>query len=128
MRVLETSLQIFNQNFNRFCKNKNKNCSLYFQPEKPTGTLKEQLTAITPTLEQLWQQKEERIKQFLDVQVQIQRICGEISRKLQLNEPTAPKVDDQDLSLKKFDEFHLQFQELQREKVIFLSSFAPYAF
>ena len=64
----------------------------------------------------------------MDVQVQIQRICGEISGKLQLNEPTAPKVDDQDLSLKKFDEFHLQFQELQREKVIFLSSFAPYAF
>jgi len=48
-------------------------------------------------LEQLWQQKEERIKQFLDVQVQIQRICGEISGKLQLNEAVTPKVDDQDL-------------------------------
>lgn len=90
--------------------------SFHGLPEKPTGTLKEQLAAITPALEQLWQQKEERIKQFLDVQVQIQRICGEISGKLQLNEAVTPKVDDQDLSLKKFDEFHLQFQELQREK------------
>lgn len=90
--------------------------SFHGLPEKPTGTLKEQLAAITPALEQLWQQKEERIKQFLDVQVQIQRICGEISGKLQLNEAITPKVDDQDLSLKKFDEFHLQFQELQREK------------
>jgi len=91
--------------------------SFHGLPEKPIGTLKEQLAAITPALEQLWQQKEERIKQFLDVQVQIQRICGEIAGKLQLNEATStPKVDDQDLSLKKFDEFHLQFQELQREK------------
>ncbi|XP_057829012.1 65-kDa microtubule-associated protein 1 [Cryptomeria japonica] len=86
-------------------------------PEKPTGTLKEQLSAITPVLEKLWQQKEERIKQFLDIQVQIQRICGEIAGKLQLNEPTAtPKVDDQDLSMKRLDEFHFRFQELQREK------------
>ncbi|KAH9322179.1 hypothetical protein KI387_016818, partial [Taxus chinensis] len=86
-------------------------------PEKPIGTLKEQLAAITPVLEKLWQQKEERIKQFLDVQVQIQRICGEVAGKLQLNEASkTPKVDDQDLSMKRLDEFHFRLQELQREK------------
>eukprot|EP01018_Ginkgo_biloba_P014068 Gb_13525 [translate_table: standard] len=85
-------------------------------PEKPTGTLREQLAAIAPALEQLWKQREERIKQFSDVQVQIQRICGEIAGKLQLKEPTSPKVDDRDLSMKKLDEFHFQLQELQKEK------------
>ena len=39
--------------------------------KNPTGTLKEQLASTTMTLEQLWSQKEERIKQFLHVQVQI---------------------------------------------------------
>ncbi|CAH1428734.1 unnamed protein product [Lactuca virosa] len=35
-------------------------------PEKTSGTIKEQLAAIAPALEQLWKQKEERIKDFSD--------------------------------------------------------------
>ncbi|XP_071697486.1 65-kDa microtubule-associated protein 1-like [Rutidosis leptorrhynchoides] len=83
-------------------------------PEKTSGTIKEQLAAIAPALERLWEQKDKRIKEFLDVQTQIQNICGEISG----GGDHAGKVivDVSDLSLKKLDEFHDQLQELQKEK------------
>ncbi|KAA8527015.1 hypothetical protein F0562_008756 [Nyssa sinensis] len=83
-------------------------------PEKTSGTIKEQLAAIAPVLEQLWKQKEERIKEFSDVQSQIQKICGEIAgSSVQVG---SPEVDEADLSLKKLDEFQSQLQELQKEK------------
>lgn len=83
-------------------------------PEKTSGTIKEQLAAIAPALEQLWKQKEERVKEFSDVQSQIQKICGEIAGNLNVNE--TPAVDETDLSLKRLDEYHAQLQELQKEK------------
>ncbi|GAV85866.1 MAP65_ASE1 domain-containing protein [Cephalotus follicularis] len=82
---------------------------------KTSGTIKEQLAAIAPALEQLWKQKEERIEEFSDVQSQIQKICGEIAGNLSLSEQ-APAVDEADLSLKKLDEYQAQLQELQKEK------------
>ncbi|CAN8252904.1 unnamed protein product [Cochlearia groenlandica] len=82
-------------------------------PDKSSGTIKEQLAAIAPALEQLWQQKEERVRDFSDVQSQIQKICGEIAGGL-CHE--VPIVDESDLSLKKLDGFHSQLQELQKEK------------
>ncbi|ESQ42930.1 hypothetical protein EUTSA_v10013064mg [Eutrema salsugineum] len=82
-------------------------------PDKSSGTIKEQLAAIAPALEQLWQQKEERVREFSDVQSQIQKICGEIAGGLS-NE--IPIVDESDLSLKKLDDFQSQLQELQKEK------------
>ncbi|XP_031490866.1 65-kDa microtubule-associated protein 1 isoform X1 [Nymphaea colorata] len=86
-------------------------------PEKTTGTIKEQLAAIAPALEELWKQKQERIEEFADVQSQIQKICGEISGNLHISDQMeTPKVDENDLSLKKLDEFHSQLQELQKEK------------
>ncbi|KAF8391627.1 hypothetical protein HHK36_023933 [Tetracentron sinense] len=86
-------------------------------PEKTTETIKEQLAAIAPVLEQLWKQKEERLKEFSDVQSQIQKICGEIVGNLKLSEHVGtPTVDEADLSLKKLDEFHVELQELQKEK------------
>lgn len=91
------------------------------QPENASGTIKEQLAAIAPILKQLWEQKEERIKEFSDVQSQIQKICGEIAGSLTLGDPTGtPAVDESDLSLKKLDEYQSQLQELQKEKVILL--------
>ncbi|GMP65220.1 hypothetical protein CsSME_00026114 [Camellia sinensis var. sinensis] len=83
-------------------------------PEKSTGTINEQLTAIAPVLEQLWKQKEERIKEFFDVQSQIQKICGEIAGTYE--QVGSHVVDEADLSLKKLDEFQSQLQELQKEK------------
>ncbi|KAJ9562668.1 hypothetical protein OSB04_007828 [Centaurea solstitialis] len=91
-------------------------CCLWFdiQPEKTSGTIKQQLAAIAPALEQLWKQKDERIKEFSDVQSQIQKICGEIAGSG--DRLGNQVVDESDLSLKKLDEFHDQLQELQKEK------------
>ncbi|XP_052208360.1 65-kDa microtubule-associated protein 1 [Diospyros lotus] len=83
-------------------------------PEKASGTINEQLAAIAPVLEQLWKQKEERIKEFYDVQSQIQKICGEIVGTSE--QAGSPVVDEADLSLKKLDEFQSQLQELLKEK------------
>ncbi|GLU23831.1 hypothetical protein SLE2022_398070 [Rubroshorea leprosula] len=84
-------------------------------PEKTSGTIKEQLAAIAPILEQLWKQKEERVKEFSDVQSQIQKICGEITGNFG-EQVVAPAVDESDLSLKKLDEYQSKLQELQKEK------------
>ncbi|KAK6229780.1 hypothetical protein SCA6_018731 [Theobroma cacao] len=84
-------------------------------PEKASGTIKEQLAAIAPALEQLWKQKEERVKDFSDVQSQIQKICGEIAGNVS-EQTGSPAVDESDLSLKKLDEYQAKFQELQKEK------------
>ncbi|KAK6774151.1 hypothetical protein RDI58_029390 [Solanum bulbocastanum] len=83
-------------------------------PEKNSGSIKEQLAAIAPALEKLWKQKDERVKEFLDVQSQIEKISSEIAGTSEQVE--SPKVDESDLSLKKLDEFHAQLQDLQKEK------------
>ncbi|XP_006346185.1 65-kDa microtubule-associated protein 1-like [Solanum tuberosum] len=83
-------------------------------PEKTSGTIKEQLAAIAPTLEKLWKQKDDRIKDFFDVQSQIQKISSEIAGDSEQVESLT--VDESDLSVKKLDEFHVQLQELQKEK------------
>ncbi|XVF03772.1 hypothetical protein REPUB_Repub05bG0022000 [Reevesia pubescens] len=84
-------------------------------PEKASGTIKEQLAAIAPALEQLWKQKEERVKEFSDVQSQIQKICAEIAGNVGEQTGT-PAVDESDLSLKKLDEYQVKLLELQKEK------------
>ncbi|XP_073010032.1 65-kDa microtubule-associated protein 1-like [Typha latifolia] len=86
-------------------------------PEKSSGTIKEQLAAIAPVLEQLDKQKKERIKEFADVQSQIEKICGEIAGTLEPGEQVGtPVVNEDDLSLEKLEDFHSQLQELQKEK------------
>lgn len=89
----------------------------FVQPESASGTIKEQLAAIAPALEQLWKQKEKRVKEFFDVQSEIQKICGEITGSLNISEN--PVVDESQLSVEKLDEYHCQLQELQKEKVSF---------
>lgn len=86
-------------------------------PEKSSGTIKQQLAAIAPALEQLCKQKEERVKEFADVQSQIQTICEEIAGTLKVGDRVGmPVVDENDLSIKKLDEFQCQLLELQKEK------------
>ncbi|KAJ0251349.1 65-kDa microtubule-associated protein 2 [Hirschfeldia incana] len=82
-------------------------------PDKTSGTIKEQLSAIAPALEQLWQQKEKRVQEFSGVQSQIQKICEEIAGGLS-NGPLV--VDESDLSLKRLDEYKSKLQELHKEK------------
>ena len=90
-------------------------CLLFSQPEKTSGTIKEQLEAIAPALDKLWKQKDEKIKEFSDVQSQIQKISAEIAgTSAQVENIT---VDESNLSMKKLDEFNAQLQDLQKEKV-----------
>lgn len=91
-------------------------CLVLLQPEKKSGTIKEQLAAIAPALEKFWKQKDDRMKEFSDVQSQIQKISAEIAGISEHVE--SPAVDESDLSTKKLSEFRAQLQDLQKEKVI----------
>ena len=66
--------------------------------------------------------KEERIKEFSDVELQIQKIGGEITGDLNPDQTESGSfaVDESALSLKKLDEYQSQLLELQREKVTLL--------
>ncbi|CAO2202671.1 unnamed protein product [Urochloa humidicola] len=83
------------------------------RPEKMAGTLKEQLNSITPALQEMQMRKEARLKQFMDVQTEIQRIASEIAGRLGNQAVT---VNEEDLSLKKLEEFQSELQRLKREK------------
>ncbi|KAL1815321.1 hypothetical protein ACET3Z_017895 [Daucus carota] len=83
-------------------------------PDKSSGTIKEQLSAVAPALEQLWKQKDKRIKEFSKIQSQIQTIYGEIAGTAE--HVGNPAVDESDLSLTKLEELRAQLQELQNEK------------
>jgi protein regulator of cytokinesis 1 len=83
------------------------------QPEKMTGTLKEQLNSITPALQEMQMRKEARLKQFREVQTEIQRIASEIAGR---PENEAITVNQEDLSLKKLEEHQSELQRLKREK------------
>eukprot|EP00249_Psilotum_nudum_P031961 c47020_g1_i1 orf=422-2218(+) len=87
------------------------------QSEKRESTLKEQLAAVGPQLDELRQKKEQRMKQFVDVQEQIQKVGAEISGSLQTSDSASDiSIDEQDLSLKKLDQYHAQLESLQKEK------------
>jgi hypothetical protein len=99
------------------------------QPEKTPGTIKEQLAAISPSLEQLNRKKESRVKEFADVLLQIQTLRGEIAGNLQVGDHLeTPHINEDDLSVKKLNEFLSELQALQKEKVvtIFIVSFAMF--
>uniref|UniRef100_A0A0E0E0V8 65-kDa microtubule-associated protein 8 n=1 Tax=Oryza meridionalis TaxID=40149 RepID=A0A0E0E0V8_9ORYZ len=83
------------------------------RPEKMTGTLKEQLNSITPALQEMQMRKEARLKQFIEVQTEIQRITSEIAGR---PENEAITVNQEDLSLKKLEEHQSELQRLKREK------------
>ena len=69
-------------------------------------------------MEELRQKKKERVTQFLDAQVQIIKIHGEISGNSKNDDARLKTtVDEQDLSTKSLDELHLQLQQFHSEKV-----------
>ncbi|MQM17046.1 hypothetical protein Taro_050012, partial [Colocasia esculenta] len=87
------------------------------QPEKLPETLSEQLDSITPVLWEMKLRKEERLNQFREVQVQIQRISAEIADQPdQKKSLTHTEVNEGDISLKKLEEYHQQLQQLHKEK------------
>lgn len=85
-----------------------------FEPqEKRTGTLKEQVAAIGPHLDELRRRKEDRARQFLEVKTEIAKICGEIAG----NYGEVHVPEEKDLTLRRLDEYHGQLATLQKEKV-----------
>ncbi len=83
--------------------------------DKRTGTLKEQLATLRPQLEALRHKKEDRMKQFLEVKRQIANISGEIAATQATD--FYPSGGDQDLTLRRLEEYNAQLQKLQRERV-----------
>jgi len=81
--------------------------------------LKDQLAFVTPLLEDLRVEKEERVKQFAEVGSRIEKIRMEISGCSHQNEPlTRPAImDEHDLSMRKLNEYQAQLRNLQKEKV-----------
>ncbi|KAL3649882.1 hypothetical protein CASFOL_006285 [Castilleja foliolosa] len=92
--------------------------SLPGRPEKMAGTLKEQLDSITPALREMQLRKEERVKQFRVVQGQIQKITAEIAGRTEYNDTSsAVSIKENDLSLKKLEEYQNELQRLHSEKI-----------
>ncbi|KAG5539309.1 hypothetical protein RHGRI_019767 [Rhododendron griersonianum] len=93
-----------------------------FAHENGRSTLKERISAIKPTLEDLRLKKEKRIKEFSETRLQIGRICAEISGNDQFVNSAEPQVNEADLTVKKLGELKSQLQELQYEKLQDLAS------
>ncbi|XP_041012705.1 65-kDa microtubule-associated protein 8-like isoform X1 [Juglans microcarpa x Juglans regia] len=91
--------------------------SLPGRPEKMTGTLKEQLDSITPALREMRLRKEERVNQFRAVQGQIRKTSAEIAGQSEYHDLSSiVKVNENDLSLKKLEEYQVELQRLHNEK------------
>ncbi|KAJ8451524.1 hypothetical protein Cgig2_018158 [Carnegiea gigantea] len=87
------------------------------RPEKKSGTLRQQLDSITPALREMRLRKRERLNQFHVVQGQIQKIKAEIAGLSEYDDSaTAVIVNENDLSLKKLEEYQAELQKLQNEK------------
>ncbi|XP_058226076.1 65-kDa microtubule-associated protein 5 [Rhododendron vialii] len=86
--------------------------------ENGKSTLKERISAIKPTLEDLRLKKEKRIKEFSETRLQIGRICAEISGNDQFVNSAEPQGNEADLTVKKLGELKSQLQELQYEKTL----------
>lgn len=85
---------------------------------KGKGTLKQQLSAIRPFLEDLRSKKEQRIKEFSEIQFQIVQICADIAGNGQSVKSDDPQLNEHDLTLKKLGELKGHLYELQIEKVL----------
>ena len=83
-----------------------------------SGALKEQLGAIAPALRKLQSRKAERMKQFRAVQSQIQKISAEIAGQSEYDDSLPVIiVNENDLSLKKLEEYQIELQRLHADKV-----------
>ncbi|XP_038689661.1 65-kDa microtubule-associated protein 5 [Tripterygium wilfordii] len=80
------------------------------------GTLKQQMAAIKPLLDDLRLKKEERIKEFSEIQSQITQICVEIAGSGQSANSDDRQVNETDLTVNKLREFKSHLQELRKEK------------
>ncbi|KAG8391074.1 hypothetical protein BUALT_Bualt01G0150000 [Buddleja alternifolia] len=84
--------------------------------EKVKGNLKQQISVISPLLENLRLKKQERVKEISEIEFQVARICAEIAGDDQILDSDGILVDELDLTTKKLGELKSQLQELQFEK------------
>lgn len=93
--------------------------ALSHQPEKMVGTLKEQLDSITPALREMRLRKEDRVNKFRAVQGQIQKISAEIAGQSEYEKSSSDvRVNENDLSLKKLEEYQTELQRLHNDRVL----------
>lgn len=92
---------------------------LQIQSGKKLASLKEQLAAVTPLVDDLRSKKDERVKKFADIKSQIDKISLEISEYCHLNSGIVNSLDlnEEDLSLRRLTEYETHLRSLQKEKV-----------
>lgn len=91
------------------------------QKDKGVVSLKEQLAAVVPVLENLKCKKEERIKQFSDIRLQIEKIRSELSEhNEQSDKASSLAADEHDLSTRKLNSYQTELRALQKDKVYIL--------
>lgn len=90
------------------------------------GTLKQQMSAIKPMLEDLRLKKEQRVKEFSEIQLQIVHICAEIAGDNHSIKSADPQVNECNLTIKKLEELKLHLRDLQDEKVLRLQNLNRY--
>ncbi|KAF8718514.1 hypothetical protein HU200_025286 [Digitaria exilis] len=89
-----------------------------FKVDEKHTSLKDQLAAVTPLVEELRTKKEERIKQISNIQTQIEKIKAQISdHSYQNNDGSVKHLnDDHDLSTRRISDLQMQLQGLKKEK------------
>ncbi|CAI0421331.1 unnamed protein product [Linum tenue] len=88
------------------------------QSKRVKGSLKQQLSALKPALQDLRQRKQARMIEFHETQLQIAQICAEIEGN-DIN-TVHPTIDECDLTLKRLGELKSHLKELQTEKNLHL--------
>ncbi|KAL6130158.1 hypothetical protein ACLB2K_068539 [Fragaria x ananassa] len=83
------------------------------------GTLRDQISAVKPVLEELSLKKQERVNDFSVIQTQIARISSEIAGNgVAENAGEYAGVDETDLTLKRLGELKSHLEELHKEKAL----------
>ncbi|PIN14063.1 hypothetical protein CDL12_13300 [Handroanthus impetiginosus] len=90
------------------------------------GSLKQQISVISPALENLRLKKQERVKEISEVEFQVARICAEIAGNDHILDPNGIQVDERDLTTKKLGELKSHLQELQFERNLRLQKVSSY--
>ncbi|KAJ7561678.1 hypothetical protein O6H91_03G037300 [Diphasiastrum complanatum] len=84
--------------------------------ERHPGTLRQQISFISPYLEELRQRKVERARHLQELKLQIHKIHCEISGISAEDSPLCSPVNEDDLSLRRLEKYQAELQAVQKEK------------
>lgn len=85
--------------------------------EKGTCSLIEQFARVTPLLDELRPRKQERARRMSEIKSQIENITGQLAGGNHHFKVSALFSEEDDLSLRKLNEYQTQLQALRKEKV-----------